>query len=328
MLRFAAARLLLLDIAPTAAAQQPGPGPGGRGGQGPFPADAAAASAAFLRATTRRRRQAPQKSAAASSRPTQARRFGARKSTSTRAMRSSTAASRPTAKGATSSPRFRPDAIACSSTRPDSSRSSTGRRARSRRASRSTSPPGRCSRRSISACRAAAPLPAASPTSSAIRLPTCRCRRCAISSSTASASSSTPGASAQTDDLGAYRIFGLMPGDYIVRASMRPNMPPGTARRRDGANRISGHVLSGRHRRQPGADGNGCARPGVSSIGFPLVPARLSRISGTVMGSDGRPLAGAMVMIRARGGAGMGPLRMNIIGNAGGNRFGPTAAFN
>src|SRR5687767_5657876 len=35
------------------------------------------------------------------------------------------------------------------------------------------------------------------------------------------------GRMAQTDDLGAYRIFGLMPGDYIVRASMRPNMPPG-----------------------------------------------------------------------------------------------------
>jgi hypothetical protein len=56
----------------------------------------------------------------------------------------------------------------------------------------------------------------------------------------------------------------------------------------------------------------------LSSIGFSLVPARLSRISGTVMGSDGRPLAGAMVMIRARGGAGMGPMRMNFIGNSGG----------
>ena len=35
------------------------------------------------------------------------------------------------------------------------------------------------------------------------------------------------GRMAQTDDLGAYRIFGLMPGDYIVRASMRPNMQQG-----------------------------------------------------------------------------------------------------
>src|SRR5688500_2277730 len=31
---------------------------------------------------------------------------------------------------------------------------------------------------------------------------------------------------AQTDDLGAYRLFGLMPGDYIVRASLR-DMPMG-----------------------------------------------------------------------------------------------------
>ena len=35
------------------------------------------------------------------------------------------------------------------------------------------------------------------------------------------------GRSAQTDDLGAYRIFGLMPGDYVIRASMRPNMAQG-----------------------------------------------------------------------------------------------------
>ena len=56
----------------------------------------------------------------------------------------------------------------------------------------------------------------------------------------------------------------------------------------------------------------------VNSVGFPLVPARLSRISGTVMGSDGRPLAGAMVMIRQRGGNGLAALRMNIIGGGGG----------
>ena len=56
----------------------------------------------------------------------------------------------------------------------------------------------------------------------------------------------------------------------------------------------------------------------VNSVGFPLVPARLSRISGTVTGSDGRPLAGAMVMIRARGGNGLAALRMNIIGGGGG----------
>jgi hypothetical protein len=126
------------------------------------------------------------------------------------------------------------------------------------------------------------------------------------------------GRTAQTDDLGAYRIFGLMPGDYIIRASARPNMPQGP---RNVETEQTGY---------PGTYYPGVADVGqaqtvtavlgqeLSSIGFPLVPARLSRISGTVTGSDGRPLAGAMVMIRARGGAGMGPLRMNFIGNSGG----------
>ena len=45
------------------------------------------------------------------------------------------------------------------------------------------------------------------------------------------------------------------------------------------------------------------------------------------MGSDGRPLAGAMVMMRARGGAGMGPLRMNLIGNGAGGQVRPDGSF-
>ena len=36
----------------------------------------------------------------------------------------------------------------------------------------------------------------------------------------------------------------------------------------------------------------------LSSVAFPLVPARLARVSGTVMSSDGRPLAGAVVVLR------------------------------
>ena len=64
----------------------------------------------------------------------------------------------------------------------------------------------------------------------------------------------------------------------------------------------------------------------LSSIAFALVPARLSRISGTVMGSDGRPLPGAMVMIRARNSGGLGALRMNIV-NGGSNQVRPDGSF-
>ena len=123
---------------------------------------------------------------------------------------------------------------------------------------------------------------------------------------------------AQTDDLGAYRIFGLMPGDYVVRASMRPNMPPGP---RNGDTEPTGYPGT----YYPGVTDVTQAQTvtamlgqEVASIGFSLVPARLSRISGTVMGSNGQPLAGAMVMIRSRGSSALAALRMNMIGNAGG----------
>ena len=44
------------------------------------------------------------------------------------------------------------------------------------------------------------------------------------------------------------------------------------------------------------------------------------------MGSDGRPLAGAMVMLRARSSGGVGALRMNIV-NGGGNQVRPDGSF-
>ena len=134
------------------------------------------------------------------------------------------------------------------------------------------------------------------------------------------------GRSAQTDDLGGYRIFGLMPGDYIVRASMRPNMP-GAPRAAD----VEPIGYPGTY--YPGVSDISQAQTvtavlgqELSSIAFALVPARLSRISGTVMGSDGRPLAGAMVMLRARNGGGIGALRMNIV-NGGNNQVRPDGSF-
>ncbi len=131
---------------------------------------------------------------------------------------------------------------------------------------------------------------------------------------------------AQTDDLGAYRIFGLMPGDYIVRASMRPNMPSGPRTAETESTGYPGTYF-------PGVSDVSQAQPvtatigqEVSSIGFSLVPARLSRVSGIVTGSDGRPLAGAMVMLRPRGTGSLGPLRMNIA-NLGNNQVRADGSF-
>jgi hypothetical protein len=134
------------------------------------------------------------------------------------------------------------------------------------------------------------------------------------------------GRSAQTDDLGAYRIFGLMPGDYVVRASMRPNMPGGPRGADVEPIGYPGTYYPGVTDVSQAQTVTATLGQELSSIAFPLVPARLSRISGTVMGSDGRPLPGAMVMIRARSSGGMGALRMNII-NGGNNQVRPDGSF-
>jgi hypothetical protein len=117
---------------------------------------------------------------------------------------------------------------------------------------------------------------------------------------------------AQTDDLGQYRIFGLMPGEYVIRASLRQN--PGA----QGANEPDPMGYPGTY--YPGVIDVGQAQAvtvtlgqELSSVAFAVLPARLSRISGIVMGSDGRPLSGANVILRPRGPGGPPPLR------AGGN---------
>jgi hypothetical protein len=123
------------------------------------------------------------------------------------------------------------------------------------------------------------------------------------------------GRSAQTDDLGAYRIFGLMPGDYIVRAAMRPNMPPGPRNADTEPTGYPGTYYPGVTDVSQAQTVTATLGQELSSVGFALVPARLSRISGTVVGSGGQPLAGAGVVIRARGSNGLGAFRMNIMGN-------------
>lgn len=107
----------------------------------------------------------------------------------------------------------------------------------------------------------------------------------------------TAGRTARTDDLGQYRIFGLLPGDYMVHASLREGQRAG----REGSADATGY---------PGTYYPGVADVGqaqtvavtigqeLSSIGFPLVPARFARVTGTVFASDGRPLSGAVLMMR------------------------------
>jgi hypothetical protein len=100
-----------------------------------------------------------------------------------------------------------------------------------------------------------------------------------------------------TNDLGEYRIHGLMPGSYYVSATARsrsgdsderlayaPTFYPGTASAAD-AQRL---VVA------PGQT--------ISGVNLTLLPILAARINGIVFDTQGRPLAGAFVNIGPRGG--------------------------
>ena len=131
---------------------------------------------------------------------------------------------------------------------------------------------------------------------------------------------------ATTDDLGQYRIFGLMPGDYVVRASAADEPERGA----DGTELPLSRRLGYPGTYYPGVADVAQAQTvtvslgqELSSVAFPLVPARLARISGTVMNSEGRPLGGAIVALRAIGSGGAAA-RLNI---GGGNQVRADGTF-
>ena len=105
-----------------------------------------------------------------------------------------------------------------------------------------------------------------------------------------------------TNDLGQFRIYGLPPGDYYVSASLRNMetmmfdvMGPGGP---TGSSPSSGYAPT----YFPGTPSPADAQKISVGLGqeaqqtdFALVPTKLSRITGVAMGSDGKPLDGAMV---------------------------------
>jgi hypothetical protein len=110
-----------------------------------------------------------------------------------------------------------------------------------------------------------------------------------------------------SDDIGQFRIFGLMPGDYIVRATLRNSGVVAAAL--SGVEDPSGYPTT----YYPGTTDIGQAQPVTVALGqemnsvfFSLVPARLARISGTVIDSQGHLLTGAVVLVRPATGGGAG----------------------
>jgi carboxypeptidase family protein len=115
------------------------------------------------------------------------------------------------------------------------------------------------------------------------------------------------GRAGTSDDIGQYRLFGLMPGDYIVRATVRDNTMIAAAL--GGAEDPSGYPTT----YYPGTTDVGQAQSVTVALGqevisvfFSLVPARLARISGTVIDSQGHSLSGGIVLVRPATGGGAG----------------------
>ena len=130
------------------------------------------------------------------------------------------------------------------------------------------------------------------------------------------------GRPAQTNDLGQYRIYGLPPGDYYVSASVGAGagemmmvervaatfVTAGVATSASGAGPSGSEPRSGyAPTYYPGTSNGGEAQKIALAVGqemstadFALLPVRLVRVTGTVVGSDGRPFEGAMVSTTAR----------------------------
>jgi hypothetical protein len=107
-----------------------------------------------------------------------------------------------------------------------------------------------------------------------------------------------PSGGAQTDDLGAFRIFGLAPGDYFVSGSLRSQsmmMMPGSAT----VTNVEGYAPT----YYPGTPNAGEAQRVTVKVGaettnvaFSLAATRLVRVSGRVVSASGEPAMRVFLM--------------------------------
>jgi protocatechuate 3,4-dioxygenase beta subunit len=100
----------------------------------------------------------------------------------------------------------------------------------------------------------------------------------------------------QTDDTGAYRVYGIAPGDYYVSATLRPR-----GFFADESSDTTGYAPT----YYPGTGNVAEAQrvnvgvgQEITNITFALLPTRTSRITGTVIDSRGEPLTNGFVMLQ------------------------------
>ena len=107
----------------------------------------------------------------------------------------------------------------------------------------------------------------------------------------------------QTNDLGEFRVPGLAPGEYYVAAMPRPAMMFGGPRASvNSAPQRARTTIATTY--YPGTSDQAAAQPiavaagaEVGNINFAVQSAPAFRVSGTVVDEDGKPVAGAMVML-------------------------------
>jgi len=109
------------------------------------------------------------------------------------------------------------------------------------------------------------------------------------------------GRPAQTNDVGDYRLYGLQPGTYYISATLRSFMPGET----DDRSGYSPTFFPGTGSVAEAQRMTVAAGQTISAINMTLLPVRTSRISGTALDSDGKPMVGAMIMAAERYGMGM-----------------------
>jgi len=131
-----------------------------------------------------------------------------------------------------------------------------------------------------------------------------------------SAGTQTPFAT--TDDRGEFRAFGLMPGEYVVVASMRTlGGVTGT-----GANDTSEGFAPTFYPGTVNADQAQAITVGIGqeqAIQFGMIASRMGRVSGTVSDANGQPAVGAEMTLITVSGSGMS--------SRGAGTVGPNGAF-
>src|SRR5437867_5256590 len=109
------------------------------------------------------------------------------------------------------------------------------------------------------------------------------------------------GRMASSDDLGDFRLYGLQPGQYYLQATWRSNMPPGGGRPDQTAyapTYFPGVTDAARAQRFTIGIGQE-----LNDLVMSMRPVKATRVTGTVVTSQGRPMAGMlMVMQMSNGG--------------------------